>query len=309
MERSFDFRLLANGIIEFRPKKKNSTTKAITLSCGIHGNETAPIEILDEIIRDIFNGKITINHELLFIFGNPKAMIVKKRFLYENLNRLFNMAWKKKEKNYEIERAKEIEKHVYDFFSERNNEKIHYDLHTAIKPSIHERFAIYPYIHERDYDSKQLQFLKGCAVTNILLSNGPTTTFSYFSSYNFNAHSFTIELGKVKDFGKNDRNDFLAVDNSLRELISKEELKQEKYNPNDFNVYKVVSSIVKNSEDFEFLVDDTKNFISFPKGTKISKDKNELYITEHDDERIVFPNKNVALGQRAALMVTNTKIK
>jgi len=306
---SFSYNLLGNGIMLLKPTKQNESTKSILLSCAVHGNETAPIEIINKIITDIFSLKLSIKHNILFILGNPRSIIAKKRFTIENLNRLFNGKWNDKAENYEVLRAKEIEKHVDSFFQNVSSEKLHYDLHTAIKPSIHEKFAIYPFLHEREYNEEQLVFIKDCGVDNILLANSPATTFSYHTSYNYKAHAFTVELGKVKDFGNNDPQDFIQVDKSLRELISNDETRKKQFSEADFNIYKVVKEIIKNSAEFKFHVDDTKNFTPFPKSTLISSDKNDEYRTLSDNERIVFPNKNVALGQRAAFMVSKSKIK
>jgi succinylglutamate desuccinylase len=295
--------------MEFRPHNQDNKTKAIVLSCGVHGNETAPIEIINDIIRDLLNKTLSLKHNLLFILGNPQSMIKKKRFLDENLNRLFDGAWKNKANNIEVSRAELIEKSIESFYCKERNNRHHYDLHTAIKDSMHEKFAINPFLHGQKYNKDEFLFLKSCGVTNILLSNMATTTFSYYTSKNFNADGFTVELGKVNDFGKNKREDFIKADDCLRALISTTDLINEKYNSEDFNIYEVVGTIIKDSQSFKFLVDDTKNFIPFSKGTVISTDKDNSYIVGHEEERIVFPNSNVAIGQRAALMVAKTKLK
>ncbi|MDP1013847.1 succinylglutamate desuccinylase/aspartoacylase family protein [Klebsiella pneumoniae] len=43
------------------------------LSSGIHGNETAPIELLDRLLHGIARGEIKPRNRILFLFGNPEA--------------------------------------------------------------------------------------------------------------------------------------------------------------------------------------------------------------------------------------------
>ncbi|TMP70203.1 succinylglutamate desuccinylase, partial [Pseudoalteromonas ruthenica] len=54
------------------------------------GNETAPIEICDQLIQSIIKGELVLKQRVLFIYGNPKSINIAKRFVEENLNRLFN---------------------------------------------------------------------------------------------------------------------------------------------------------------------------------------------------------------------------
>jgi len=41
----------ADGVISFEPKK--TTHKSVVISVGIHGNETAPIEIIAEFVKKL----------------------------------------------------------------------------------------------------------------------------------------------------------------------------------------------------------------------------------------------------------------
>ncbi len=49
--------------------------------------------------------------------------------------------------------------------------------------------------------------------------------------------------------------------------------------------------------------DAVKNFTAYPKGTLIWENSHNHYVTQHAQERIVFPNKQVPQGQRAGLMI------
>ena len=50
------------------------------------------------------------------------------------------------------------------------------------------------------------------------------------------------------------------------------------------------------------------NFTDFPVGTLLSEDGEQQYRTKQVGESIVFPNANVANGERAGLLVVPTKL-
>ena len=51
----------------------------LLLSAGIHGNETAPMELLDELLGGIASGALLPASRLLFLYGNTDAMRVWTR--------------------------------------------------------------------------------------------------------------------------------------------------------------------------------------------------------------------------------------
>mgnify|MGYP003385104687 CR=1 FL=1 len=304
--------LLDTGVLVVEPKVIDSSTKDIVISSGIHGNETAPIEIVNRLVRAIIQDEIQVKNRTLFIIGNPVAMNISKRFEVENLNRLFCGKYKNIVDCYEKERAEKLEQYVGDFYRHKgshNSRKYHYDLHTAIRESKYEKFAIYPFQDKTPWDKCQLEFLLACGVNTILFGHAPSGTFSYFSSATFQAHAFTVELGKVKAFGENDMTNFEAIENSLRQLIEDRPVQLTPFDNSNFTLFEVLGDITKSSDDFIFHVaDDVSNFTDFPIGTLISEDGEKQYRTKNIGESIVFPNANVSNGQRAGLMVVPTKI-
>ncbi|WP_199611777.1 succinylglutamate desuccinylase [Flocculibacter collagenilyticus] len=299
------------GVIVFTPKKPEGTD--IILSSAIHGNETAPIEICDQMIKDIISGELALSQRAMFIFGNPASINIEKRFVEENLNRLFSGEHSKPEpaKSDERVRAKKLEQYVERFFTRNPNpvSRCHYDLHTAIRGSKNEKFAVYPFLHGKPWHKSQFNFLLASGVNTVLLMQAPATTFSYFSSSLFNAHSFTIELGQVKPFGQNDMTRFEQIDNALRCLLTAQELNVPAFDESQFDLFEVYRTINRETESFELnFADDVLNFTDFPVGFVLAKDGDKEIAVEKEGEAIIFPNANVAIGQRAMLTVIPTSV-
>jgi len=316
-------KVLDTGIICFEPLDI-LTRKDIVLSSAVHGNETAPIEICSSLIKQLILGKLELCARVLFLFGNPASINIGQRFVEENLNRLFSGGHSIDQGqgpgliNKERHRALLLENTVTEFFAQGdklsanlNNarERFHYDLHTAIRGSKNDKFAVYPFRHGKPWVKEQLQFMQACGVNTILLSNSPTTTFSYFSSNNFDAHAFTVELGKVKPFGENDMSNFSGVSQSLANLISGQPLSLKPFDEQDFNLFKIDRVIDRQHQNFALhFADDVENFTDFPVGTLLATDGELEIKTEKEGEAIIFPNANVAIGQRVLLTVVPTSL-
>lgn len=302
----------AEGVIQFEPVHHGG--KDIIYSCGVHGNETAPIEICDELVAKILSEKVIIKHRLLVIFGNLPAMDIAERFVEENMNRLFDGEHANPDvpPNRERIRAAILEREVRQFFqgqSGQQRQRYHYDLHTAIRDSKNDKFAVYPFTHGKPRKPEQLEFLKACGVHTILLSESPTTTFSYFSSKHFAADAFTVELGKVRPFGENDMSRFQQAKETLTHLVTQSELALPAFDESTFHIYRVNQIINKTHESFALhFADDTPNFTDYGKGTLLASENGTEYRCQQDGEAIVFPNANVALGQRALLTVVPTTL-
>jgi succinylglutamate desuccinylase len=291
----------AAGVIEFVPA---DYSKNIILSSGIHGNETAPIEICDTFVQQILDEEIVLCQRVMFIFGNLPSMDIEQRFVEENLNRLFVKDID--QANQERERALLLMHLVDEFFgkAEPSQQRMHYDLHTAIRDSKNEKFLVYPYLYGRDYSKEQLAFMSACGVNTVLLSQGPTNTFSHYSSKYHHAHAFTVELGKVKRFGENDMSRFVQIRKMLLDLLTQNLLVVSDFEDCPIEVFEVAQEITKTKDDFKLHFDDhLANFSEFKKGDLIASESGKSYYALQDFEAIVFPNAKVAIGQRALLTV------
>lgn len=286
----------------------NPNNNAVVLSCGIHGNETAPIELVTSLTQQILQGQLPLRCRLLVLMGNPPAMNAGKRELEDNLNRLFSGHHQAAEAgaSWERQRAAALEHYVLKFYQQAPSaERFLYDLHTAIRGSVHEKFAVYPFLHGKPWSETQLQFLADCEVNTFLLMQTPASTFSYFAAQTAQAHGFTIELGKVRPFGQNDMSRFAACARMLAQLLSDTYTKPEAFTHERMNFFVVSRSINKQSNEFALcFASDVENFTSFPVGTLLATDAHGVeHRVEKQGEAIIFPNANVAIGQRAILLV------
>ena len=109
-------RLLDHKLVEQKSDQLQSEQQLL-ISAGIHGNETAPIEIVAQIVCQLLNAELPLKVNLLVVFGNTEAIAKGERYLDVDLNRLFNGRHKNYPTNTESTRAAEIEQHVRHFFS------------------------------------------------------------------------------------------------------------------------------------------------------------------------------------------------
>lgn len=289
------------GVVEVTPKEITQETKSILLSAGIHGDETAPMELLDSIVEDIIYRRIETQHRCLFLIGHPQATNQHSRFIDENLNRLFDGKEHQESAETKIaEQHKQTARQFFDGTSEKG--RWHLDLHCAIRGSKHYTFAVSPKVAKAKSRSRELiEFLQKAQVEAVLLSNSPSSTFSWFSAECFSAQALTLELGRVSPLGKNDLSRLASFDTALRGLLANE---VSEIDSKPIMTYRVTQTIKRLNEDFDFnFGDDVENFTQFEHGQVLGHDGDKLLFAKVQHEAIVFPNKQVALGQRAALMV------
>lgn len=298
------WRGVAEGILELLPDRGGpGGSRCVVLSAGIHGDETAPAEVLDALVRDVQQARLPLAVRLLVVLGNPAALRAGERYVDEDLNRLFAGRRAGRTDTVEAARAARIERAMADFLAsaDRAETTLHLDLHTAIRGSYFERFGLLPWRPDARYDPRLLDWLTRCELEAVLINHAPAGTFAFHSSDAFGAASCTLELGEVRPFGQNDLTRFTATDRALRALVSGVPPAAPSRRP---RVFRVVGELEKKSEAFDLLVaDDVENFTAFPRGTVIARDGAYRYVVAHDEERIVFPNRTVRPGLRAGLMV------
>jgi succinylglutamate desuccinylase len=299
-------RIIAHGVLEVTPAAQNAVTKSIVLSSGIHGDETAPMELLDQLVSKILNEEIIPKHRLLIIFAHPQATNMHTRLVVHNLNRLFDEM--PDDDSIEVQIAKNIKQWIVTFYhGTKPSQRWHLDLHCAIRGSKHYTFAVSPKVANKVRGKELIEFLEAAKIEALLLSNAPSATCSWYTAHQFGAKALTVELGKVAPLWKNDLQKLQHFYSALINLLTDNSSQS---SSSRLLNYKVNRTITRHYDDFKFTFSsNVENFTSYPLGQVIGHDGEQILVTKVNNEAVVFPNANVEIGQRAALMVCEVKTR
>lgn len=295
------YHLHAPGILELTPNTASQDAHACIFSVAIHGNETAPVELVGEWLSGVEAGSISLGAPVLVILGNLPALKAQQRFLTTNLNRLFSRD--QTAKGEEPDRARELMAAVDGFYARHAGlPKLHYDLHTAIRDSRYPRFVVEPFA-EPSTDAEQWGWLAAADMQAVLHQHQHSWTFSHYSKHYHAAQAFTFELGRVAPFGHND----MA---SLKPMLTLLTALSEGHTPPNLpaaqmQFFQVQHELMRQSDDFRLcFAEDTANFSRFEPGTLLAKDGEAGEFRVGDTPLyVVFPNAQVEVGARAALLV------
>lgn len=299
---------LDEGVLLVSPARENEAPLDLLLSAGIHGNETAPIELLDRIVKSIALDEVCPKSRVLIVFGNPGAM--RRGIRYENtdLNRLFGEVLPLAD-DIECKRALRLRALSGSFFSSQKRERLHYDLHTTIRGSKIEKFAVYPWAEHRQQSPNELQRLSDMGIEAAVLQRSTTKAFACYTYRALAAESFTIELGAARPFGENDTLDLSHIEHYLLSLIEGTLSTTHADRLAPMKIFEVSREIIKRSDAFRFHFPETiENFSELVKGTLLAEDLNGTqWRVDEESARIIFPNARVANGLRAGLILTPSK--
>ena len=298
---------LDEGVIELTPAARSDrhAMPVVLVSAGIHGDETAPLELVSRMIADIARGEVPLACVLWIVLGNVSAMRAGSRYLDDDLNRLFCGRHAQLTQSREAPRAHALEAAATRLFERAGceRERWHIDMHTAIRASVFERFALLPYTGAA-LSREMFAWLAEARIEAVLLHTAKGNTYTHFTAESFGAKACTLELGEVRPFGENDLSRYAGADDAMRALVSGRARADAAPMP---RVFTVIGQITKHTDAFELLMaDDVANFTPFAKGTVLARDANYCYAVTHAEERIVFPNRTVKPGLRAGLTVVET---
>jgi succinylglutamate desuccinylase len=305
---------LDDGVLQIEPARIEASTRSVLLSAGIHGDETAPIELLSQHVADLAAGRAALACRLLVVLGNVGAMREARRYLDDDLNRLFSGRHARVGESAEAPRAAALEAHAQRFFAEASDAphvRWHLDMHTAIRASAFEQFALLPYTENATGNATgaapsraMFAWLADARIGCVLIHTEKGATYSSFTADTCGATACTLELGKVQPFGQNDLARFANADAAARRLVAGTAPDPLAPPP---RVFTVIGQITKQSEALTLHVAaDVPNFTPFARGTVLANDGDYRYVVAHDEERIVFPNPGVKPGLRAGLLVVET---
>ncbi|QLK60750.1 succinylglutamate desuccinylase [Enterobacteriaceae bacterium Kacie_13] len=299
-----DWQWRGEGILELSPRQPCEA--AVVISAGVHGNETAPIELLNQMVSKLLSGELMLNIRLLVLLGNPPSMRINQRYVDADMNRMFGGRHARYRPNDETRRVQELEQVMALFYRSATaagtTQRFHYDLHTAIRGSKHVRFGLLPF-QPRPQGKGMLAWLDAAGLDALVHHRSPGGTFTHFSSEVFQADSCTLELGKALPFGSNDHTQFSGVRRALEALVSGEPLPDRKAEAPLLH-YRVVQDVIRSKEDFQlFIPGDALNFTAYQKGFVIARENGKTYRVDAEEEVVLFPNPNVAMGLRAGLML------
>jgi succinylglutamate desuccinylase len=294
-------RLPARGILQLASNRDLLRRPKLLLSVGIHGDETAPIELLAYLLDALAGDPHALAADLMVVVGNPAAIAAGKRFIDADLNRMFRAGRGDLQTAVEAGRADALMQATASFFAVRDAEKWHLDLHTAIRPSHFPTFAVVPDSVADTRRSALLGWLGRAGIGAVILNPASAGTYSAYTANDFGAASSTVELGRIGPLGSNDLERFDAARTALDAFLRSGKAPAGGEAP---QVFRVAQELVKHSDAFRMAFgSDTWNFTAMQPGSVIAEDGDTVYRVGAETEYVVFPNPEVRAGLRAGLMV------
>jgi succinylglutamate desuccinylase len=307
LDAGFAVVLPAPGMLQIRHAEQHAGAPArrasVLLSVGVHGDETGPIEVLAQLLDSLSRTPGQLAVDLMVCVGNLGAIRAGRRFIDADLNRMFRVERGVLAGAVEAARADQMSAATVNFFSTAGAQRWHLDLHTAIRPSRYPTFAIVPELIATEARAALIGWLGRAGIDAIIMNPTSSGTYSHFSAQHCACASTTVELGRVGVLGQNDLTLFagvaLALDALLRgappEIISATPAPP---------LFLVAQQIIKQSDDFSMAFDGaTHNFTALAPGAVIAIDGDTVHRVGEVEELVVFPNPDVRIGLRAALMV------
>jgi len=166
------------------------------------------------------------------------------------------------------------------------------------------QFAICPWMADREASPESLMRLRHAAVDAVLMQEQPSATFSAHTANRHGAEAFTLEVAEALGG---------IWPDCLDELFQAARQWIEDAEPPPANrvrpliQFRLAREIIKRSEQFVLRMPaDIENFTPVSLGTLLAEDKGGVrWVVEQQGARILFPMANVAIGERAGLIVVS----
>ena len=280
----------------FIPGNTKTNSVGIIISCGVHGNESGPIATCNALLDLVKSNQLSLSHPLLLVFGNPRAINANKRYLDFNLNRLFGNSV---EGGSEAQRARQLEQACHRFQQHCTQILWHLDLHSTIKPSCIERFALTP-VTRAEYQLPWHALLSAGGFHGLVRQTRRANTFSQYTHDQFGSESFTLECGSLQS-------DTHQADPELLQwlvtMVSAATVPRTQDVNTSLRTFQVAEEIIRHSDAFQFVIDEQEpNFSAHPKGSLIFTDQDGSFYSE-GERYSLFLNSKVEVGQRAGLLL------
>lgn len=276
----------------------------LILSVGVHGDETAPIEMLARLLAELLNNPAALALDLMVAVGNLDAIGAGKRFIDADLNRLFTRQRGDLAEVREARRADSLMEACEVFLDGTEGLSWHLDLHTAIRPSKFPAFAIVPDLMPAETRERFIGWLGQAGIDAAILNRQLAPTFSAYTAQQFGAVACTLELGQVSQLGSNDPAAFAATEHALRQLLRADPVAATPVRP---KVFRVAQELRKLTPAFALTIGrEAPNFTAFEPGSTIASDGEHRYVAGEKIEYVVFPNPDVRVGLRAGLLVVES---
>ncbi|MEX0917762.1 MAG: succinylglutamate desuccinylase/aspartoacylase family protein [Candidatus Paceibacterota bacterium] len=318
---------VAPGIFEV--KAIHEEHPPLLIAGGIHGDEKAGIAILDHIIGELAKVKTKVRRSLLLVYGNLEAMrasdfmgarcVEPEKGELSNLNRCFGRGLFENPETYAQRRANEITEAVESFVSRFGVPDV-IDIHQSFAvPSLRAVRAgppdrsdytyamAYP-VHGEGPSLSWFYESYSDIVAAVVLNDMACEhhTFAGYMASAYGANAATFEQGTI---GYIDFDTFVPQlqRNLLRKIGGEERLRHQE----GYDVWRVVRSVAKQTEDFHFVDSDCRrtdapvDFLPLRRGDRggtVAVDGDTVHeLTK--GERPLFANANVPIGDRALAVV------
>jgi len=274
----------------------------LVLSCGVHGNETAPIEAFDRIVSDIEAGNLLPKMDVLVIFAHPESARRNSRYIETNLNRLFTDV---SGTTVEHDIATIIKEKLARFLD--GQPAFMFDGHTTIRGSEIRRFAMAPSAAETSPSLDDVA-LAAMGINAIVHTKNTSGTLSAYAAREHGARAFTLELGSARPFGENDLDDTELLEAALRDYMTNSTFSSASPSVEPLQHFQVSREIIKTQDSFELCFpEDINNFHFFSQGEAIAEQGDIRYSAQEQGEYLLFPNAKVENNARAAVLLRASK--